>query len=182
MATGSGNTLGEALLAAALQLGGRPRRKSYTAKGWHAQITKIVSSPVGYAAANAVGLSATKRTVLSWLSESATPSKANQQKIQEAYNVMAGRFPSEMPYAEYRITGQVTLGDDSRYRGGLDSSPLLIDGPAGDWGPIRSAWNSGHMTPEDFERLFIEYVIVEDLGEGSEPWMFDGSGYDVEIA
>ena len=182
MATGSGNTLGEALLAAALQLGGRPRLKSYTAKSWHPQIVKIVASPRGYAAANLVGLTASKRTVLAWLANEVTPNKENQAKIQAAYDVMAGKFPSEMTYAEYRITGQVTLGDDSRHRGGLDSAPLLIDGSAGTWGPIRSAWNSGHMTPEDFERLFIEHVIVEDLGEGSEPWMFDGSDYDVEIA
>lgn len=167
-------------MAAALRAGGRPRLKSYTAKGWHAQITKLVSSPRGYAAANKVGLTATKRTVLAWLSEEQTPSAANQQKIQDAYEEMAGKFPNQIIGADVRISGLVAIGNDVRDRGDLANNPLLIEGyDTRLWDDIKDAWNRGTLIPEDFEALFVGLIVDDALDGPSEPLEFPGGDYIV---
>src|SRR5690242_14412648 len=95
MPTGHGDSLGAAILAAiASAAGGQREYRSYTATGWHAQLSKLTSSDRGYAAAADVGLSATSRTLRAWLAEQQTPSPANQAKIRQAYERMAGRWPA----------------------------------------------------------------------------------------
>lgn len=182
MATGNGDSLGRALINALAQAAGGAVgvRRSYTAKGWHAQISKLTSSPRGYEAAAKVGLSATPRTLKAWLAEQVSPSPANQRKIAEAYALMAGRWPGNP--AEVRITGRVKMGDDDRFRGSDRTAPLIIDGTAGDWRRIREAWEAGDLENlEDLEDHFSEDIVEADLGEGSEPWEFPGSDYTVTI-
>ena len=62
---------------------------TYTATGWHAQLAVLTSSARGIAAGDAVGLSATRRTVLAWLAEDRAPSRANRAKIEQAYRYLA---------------------------------------------------------------------------------------------
>ncbi len=61
---------------------------SYQAKGWHAQIRTLTETKRGSAAADKAGLSPSVRTLQKWLSGDATPSKANQAKIAEAYGAL----------------------------------------------------------------------------------------------
>lgn len=183
ISSGSGDSLGAALVAAlAAAVGGTVGvRRSYTAKGWHAQISKITSSPRGYQAAAAVGLSATERTLKDWLAERRQPSKANQGLIAKAYAIMAGRWPAEVEGRQFAISGDVQTGGDTRTRGGANASPLVIDSTPAHWTRMRDAWNAGDVDEQDFEDWFIEDVIEEDIGEGSDGWDFPGGSYTVVI-
>ncbi|MBZ9644081.1 hypothetical protein [Streptomyces sp. PSKA30] len=79
-------------------------------------------------------------------------------------------------------------------RGGLSgtgriSAPFRIDGRSGNWVEIERKWAEGELDDEAFEDDFIEYVIIEDIGEGTDGWdswhlvhrhrpeIFDGAGY-----
>lgn len=182
--SGTGHSLGRALVnAIAAAAGGTVGvRKSYTAKGWHAQISKLTSSPRGYLAAEAAGLSVTAKTLKGWLAEEVTPTAANQQKITAAYRAMAGRWPAEIERRDVEIHGVVKQGVDERTRGGDSANAaFLIDGSAGDWQNMRDAWNRGEVDPDDFEEWFIEDVLEADIGEGTETWEFPGGTYTVVI-
>ncbi|MEH0582533.1 hypothetical protein QBA54_50755 [Streptomyces sp. B21-108] len=175
MAEGTGGSLGHALInAIAAAAGGTIGvRRSYTAKGWHAQISKLTSSPRGYQAAASVGLSANERTLRNWLAEKVEPTAANQRLIDKAYRVMAGRWPAEIENRRIDIHGLVKIGDDERERGGSSGrAPLTVDGSVGDWRQMREAWAGGDIDEEDFEEAFIEDVLEADLGDSSEPWEF----------
>lgn len=156
-------------------------RRSYTAKGWHAQISKLTSSPRGYLAAEQAGLSVNHRTLVDWLAERREPNAANQLRIAAAYRTMAGYWPQHIERQDVDIHGEVTIGSDVRTRGSADSAPLTIDGSAGDWRRLREGWEAGDPEPGDFEEWFIEDVLEADLGEWSEPPEFTGSNYTVVI-
>lgn len=157
-------------------------RRSYTATGWHAQISKLTSSPRGYQAAAAAGLSATARTLKGWLSQDVAPNAANQKKIAEAYAIMAGRWPDGVERQEFQIHGVMKTGADSRERGGgSGTAAFTVDGGAGNWSRIKDAWNRGEVDEDDFEDWFVEDVIDEDIGETSEAWEFPGGSYTVVI-
>jgi hypothetical protein len=150
-------------------------RKSYTAKGWHAQISKLTSSPRGYLAAEKAGLSVTARTLKAWLAEDVEPSRANQSLIAKAYAIMAGRWPAEVEGRQFAITGKIQTGEDDRTRTlNIDSTPAL-------WSRMKQAWEDGEVDPDDFEDWFIEDVIEMDIGEGSDGWDFPGGQYTVVI-
>ena len=160
-------------------------RRSYQAKGWHAQISKLTSSPRGYQAAAKVGLSANDRTLRDWLTERREPSKQNRSLIDKAYRLMAGHWPEEIENKKFRISGEVSLGDDTRDRGNGVHAPLEIDGSEaglGGWDRMRRAWNAGDVDEEDFEDWFVEDVLEADLGEMSQAPEFPGGSYSVVIA
>lgn len=183
MASGTGDSLGRALVnALAAAAGGTIGvRRSYTAKGWHAQISKLTSSDRGYQAAQAAGLSVNHRTLVDWLAERREPSKANQSLIAKAYSLMAGRWPSEVEGRKFEISGEVGTGGDTRDRGSAGHAPLVIDTTPAHWSRMRQAWEAGEVDPDDFEDWFIEDVIEEDIGEGSDGWDFPGGSYTVVI-
>lgn len=182
--SGTGDSLGRALInAIAAAAGGTVGvRRSYTAKGWHAQISKLTSSPRGYRAAEQAGLSVNRRTLVDWLAERREPSPANQRKISEAYAIVAGRWPGGVERQDIEIHGVVKQAADTRERGGGSGhAGFLIDGRAGRWGRMKEAWEEGDPDPDDFEDWFIEDVIEEDIGEGTESWEFPGGSYTVVI-
>jgi hypothetical protein len=180
VSTVHGGSLGEALLAyAELLAGPGGRLKSYTAKGWHAQISALTRTSRGYAAADAAGLDVTSRTLTGWLSQSVTPSKSNQEKIHQAYASLAGRFPAALMDAVLSISGLVRTGQDERERGRGRNAPLRVDGSRGDWSKIEEAWDEGRLTAELFEDLYASDVIEADIG-GSDGWSFPGNSYSVQ--
>lgn len=180
MARGTGDSFGGALVAALADAAGGTFgiRKSYTAKGWHAQISKLTSSDRGYIAAEKAGLSVNRRTLLDWLTERREPSAANQKKIAEAYALMRGQWPAEVERRLIEIRGLVKLGNDERERG-RGCAPLVVDGSTGAWHRMKGYWADGHDDPGDWQDAFVEDVLEADLGEGSEPWEFPGSSYAV---
>lgn len=183
MPRGSGGTFGQALVGLARQLGyqGRGELSSYTAKGWHAQLVKLTSNDRGYAAADAAGLSPSPETFRRWMLAEQAPSPANRAKIQAAYEAMAGRFPRELlQRMTFEIRGKVDMGGgDVRDRGHDGNAPLRIEGRYADWDRIEELWESGDLDPDDFEDLFIEDVIAEDIGDGSDGIDLPGGGYVV---
>jgi hypothetical protein len=181
--SGSGDSLGAAIIAAISDAAGgaHGHLKSYTAKGWHAQLSKLTSSDRGYRAAADVGLSATSRTLRAWLAEQQSPSPANQRLIAAAYAKMAGSWPPGVEGKDVRIYGGVKIGRDTRNRGGNGTAPLLVDSSAGSWDAIKEAWEEGEMDPDDVEDAFVDDILVADLGETTEPWEFPGGSYTVTI-
>lgn len=183
MATGRGNSLGAALLDLAAELGGAPRKSSYTAKGWHAQISRLTATQAGYKAADRAGLDVTERTLRDWLAERREPSAANRALIEKAYTLAgAGNWP-DWEHKTFRITGIVAQGNDVRERGAHGNAPLIIDGTNADratWDAFRYEWESGGGMSEDDVEAYFSMVIQDDIG-GSEPWEFPGSAYTVTV-
>ncbi len=179
MATGKGRSLAEALGDLFTQ-GGRSggHRSTYDRKGWQAQFAQLSGTKTGYAAMERAGLNATTRTQRGWLSGEVAATKANQDLIAKAYAAMAGGWDRSWEIKTFTIRGRVTQGRDSRERGYNGHAPLRIDGRSGEWDPIREAWDAGEDA-ETIGDLFISFVVVNDLGEGSEPWEFDGDRYEV---
>ncbi|WP_030795143.1 hypothetical protein [Streptomyces sp. NRRL S-920] len=64
---------------------------SYKAKGWEAQFRQLFKTAKGYEAMSKAGVSATKQTLDRWLTGSQTPSKANREAIERAYDGMRNR-------------------------------------------------------------------------------------------
>lgn len=182
MATGSGSSLGAALLDLAAELGGAPHKSTYTAKGWHAQISRLTATQAGYKAADRVGLTVNERTLRDWLAERREPTPANQRLIAQAYTLAgAGKWP-DWERKEFRIYGLVAQGDDERERGSDGNSPLIIDGSnaySSTWAHFRQEWESGGGMTEDQVEAEFSDVIVDDIG-GSVPWTFPGTAYRVD--
>lgn len=80
---------------------------SYRAKGWHAQLRELTGSKYGSTAADKAGLNPSGRAVKEWLSESRNPSKANQEKISEAYNALRNRRVEEATERAKKANGVV---------------------------------------------------------------------------
>lgn len=182
MPTGEGGSLGEALcdLFAKYTRAGGPR-SSYRAHGWHAQLRELTGTRAGRRALDDSDLFVTRRTLTAWLAEQQTPTPANRARIARAYAAMAGGFDPRLRYATYRITGEVEIGDEVRYRGRYGSGPLLIEGSLNfGWAPIAEVWDSSrHPDPDLIEDLFIELVVLANI-ETSEHITFPGSDYRVE--
>jgi hypothetical protein len=179
VAIGNGQTLGAALMNLFTQ-GGRPGapRSTYDRKGWRAQFSQLSATKSGYAAMERAGLAASTRTQRGWLAGETEASKANQGLIAAAYASMAGGWNPAWETKQFVIRGRVTQGRDSRERGYHGNSPLRLDGRLGNWAPIQRAWDDGADT-DTVEALFIEFVVIPNLGEGSFPWEFDGNRYEV---
>ncbi|MFJ5310041.1 hypothetical protein [Streptomyces sp. NPDC088350] len=60
-------------------------------------------------------------------------------------------------------------------------APLRIDGSRGDWDAIEELRIAGELSDTGFEDHFVDDVIVQDIGEGTGGWTFDGSSYSVEL-
>lgn len=181
MATGSGNSIGSALVALAAELGGAPRKATYTAKGWHAQISRLTATKAGYEAANAVGLDVTERTLRAWLSETVAPNAGNRALIAKAYARAAGQWPG-WERETFRVYGKTEQGGDVRDRGSDGNAPLRIDGPDAStraWVEFQEDWEKGGMTEDDVADHFS--AIVQDAIGGSEPWDFPGESYTVTV-
>lgn len=58
---------------------------SYTAQGWRAQLNALLTDRRGEAVSDRAGLSPTARTLRAWLSDERAPSRANQERIAQAY-------------------------------------------------------------------------------------------------
>jgi hypothetical protein len=75
----------------------------------------------------------------------------------------------------------VKTGNDERERGTAASPPLRIDASRGDWTDIETVWLAGDLRDDDLEDLFIDEIIVADIGAGTDGWEFSGSSYSVEL-
>lgn len=182
MASGNGTTLGAALMDLWSQ-GGRAggRRSTYDRKGWLAQFAQLSETKSGYAAMERAGLSASTRAQRGWLSGDSVASRANQDRIREAYAAMAGGWRPRWETTTYKISGRVTAANDSRVRGFGRHAPLRIDGTGATWTHIEREFD-GEARPAVLEQLFIQYVIVPDIGDTSGSggtWEFDGDRYEV---
>ncbi|MET8029628.1 hypothetical protein [Streptomyces avermitilis] len=185
--TGHGGSLGAALnnLLRA-QVTPRHRLSTYNAKHWHAQLSQLTGTHRGYQALEEVGLDVTAKTLLNWLSDPEyNVRRSYRDLIHTAYEnvaiVPADPIPDHVKNGQYEISGWVTTGTDRRERGTRDAAPLRIDGTRGDWDAIEELWAAGELPDDEFEDHFIDDVIVQDIGEGTDGWEFDGGSYSVEL-
>jgi hypothetical protein len=173
----SGDTFGAAFRALALEQSAGPRRKSYRAKGWRAQLRQLQRTKAGRAAVST--LNVTPRTLTAWAGGKRAPTKANQGRIGKLYAFLAGGFPPQLKPARFEITGEVTIGADVRQRGSKGTAPLRLegDGHPRQWTGIEQAWDAGE--PDDvLEEAFIQGVVHADL-DLSDFVRFSGTGYNV---
>lgn len=180
-----GRSFEDALLALAAEEGARPRLKTYTAKGWHAQLNKLTSSPRGYAAMAAAGIDVTTRTLLKWLGDEEYPvRRGDRERIHAAYEQMAGgAFPQSWKTKVFAIVGYAAMGTDRRGRGipGSGNVPLRIEGRLGDWSTIEREWEAGTLSPSDLRDHFINDVIAArgNVSTAADYLDFDGEEYEV---
>lgn len=153
--------LGKALLA----VWGPGAKKSYKAVGWHAQLSQLTSVKEGSAAADKAGLHVKQaRTIRNWLSQTTTPTPRDQRLIAKAYHILAGRWNSANEDRTYSIHGLIDSGDR------VENRTLHIglgDYESARWDRIAAEYDAGDPDPLEIERLFIEDVIVPDIGESS---------------
>ncbi|MEU3837695.1 hypothetical protein [Streptomyces microflavus] len=50
---------------------------------------------------------------------------------------------------------------------------------SGAWARIEQTWLAGRLTDEVFEEYFIDDIVVEDIGDGTDGWQFPGGWYQV---
>jgi len=185
--TGRGGSLGAALNdLLRSQVTPRHRLSSYNARHWHAQLSQLTATHRGYQALEDAGLHVTTKTLVNWLSDPEyNIRRSYRDLIHTAYEntaiVPADPIPEHVKNGQFEISGTVKTGDDERERGTPRASPLRIDGRRGNWDEIEELWAAGELTDDEFEDHFIDDVIVEDIGEGTDGWDFPGSAYSVEL-
>lgn len=154
-----------ALGRALLRVWGPGAKKSYKAVGWHAQLSQITAVKEGSAAADKAGLHVKQaRTIKNWLSEKTTPTPRDQRLIAKAYHILAGRWNSANETRHYAIDGLIDSGDR------IEGRVLHIgsgDYESARWDRLAAEFDAGDPDPLEIERLFIEDVIVPDIGESS---------------
>ncbi|MFF1378775.1 hypothetical protein [Streptomyces sp. NPDC058308] len=186
MPHGEGNTLGAALNSLLAGFGAQPRNrlKSYRAKGWHAQLVHLTETHRGYAELERAGLGVTHATLMKWLADDEyTVRRAYRETIHQAYEAAAttpaGPIPQNFKDHQFEIRGLVKTGADERERGARGTAPLRIDGRNGHWASIESKWQGGELDDGSFEDDFIDFVICDDIGEGTDGWEFSGTWYTI---
>lgn len=185
--TGQGPSLGGALgdLLRA-QVTPRHRLSSYTARHWHAQLSHLTRTRRGYQILEDAGLHVTTKTLVNWLSDPEfSVRRGYRDVIHTAYEnaaiVPAEPIPAQFKGGRFEISGTVRTGADERVRGTRRAAPLRIDGRRGHWDDIETLWAAGELTDDAFEDHFVDDVIVEDIGEGTDGWDFPGASYAVEL-
>jgi hypothetical protein len=82
--------------------------KSYSAKGWHAQLRALTGTVKGLAAADAAGLSPTVATLRRWLADEEYPiRKSDREKIERAYGSIRDRPVTEARSAASKDASKV---------------------------------------------------------------------------
>ena len=186
MPSASGPDFGSALRRALNGAARQGVRKSYQARGWRAQLRQIDRLPVrGTAALEAAGLSPSRETRRRWANGSQRPSAANRAKIQEAYDILAGReeakpygeLPPELEHGVFAITGTIDSGDR------VEDRTLVVGLSHGfdhdHWETLVDAWMNGD--DDDLWDAFGD-LVADDLGVGY--WgagTFSGGSYTVSI-
>jgi hypothetical protein len=186
MPQGQGPTLGAALnsLLNAFNLTPKGRLPSYKAKTWHAQLVHLTQTHRGYAALEEAGLNITHATLMKWLADDEyNVRRSYRDLIHRAYETAATIPADPIPQAfkdhQFEIRGIVKTGADQRNRGANGSAPLRIDGRNGHWTSIEAKWREGELSDAEFEDDFIDFVICDDIGEGTDGWDFPGGTYTI---
>ncbi|GGL85337.1 hypothetical protein GCM10010095_82590 [Streptomyces anthocyanicus] len=185
--TGRGDSLGAALNnLLRSQVTPRHRLSTYNAKHWHAQLSQLTATHRGQQALADAGLHVTTKTLVNWLADSEyNVRRSYLDIIHTAYEnvaiVPADPLPAHITDGQYEISGVVQTGGDVRERGTVKAAPLRIDGRQGNWDAIEDLWLAGELTDDEFEDHFIDDVIVEDIGEGTDGWDFPSDSYSVEV-
>ena len=189
MPQGQGDTLGAALnsLLAAFGVQPKGRLASYKAKSWHAQLVHLIQTHRGYAELERAGLRVTHETLMKWLADDEyNVRRSYREIIHQAYEAAAitpaDPIPQPFQDHQFEIRGIVRTGADVRDRGARGTAPLRIDGRNGHWASIKSLWNEGELEDGAFEDDFIDFVICDDIGEGTDGWAFPGGAYTVTLS
>jgi hypothetical protein len=165
------SALGRALVKA---WGGGPK-STYTAKSPTAQFKQMFATQVGYDALAESGLDVTLPTIRNWINDESKPNRENSEKIQAAYDKLAGKWDQANERRPMSIKGRIDSGDRTANR------TLKVENPgAGNWERIEDAYNRG-ADPQEIEDLFADDVLDEVLPT-SQGFDFPGGNYEVVIA
>ncbi|MCX4673551.1 hypothetical protein OG453_44145 [Streptomyces sp. NBC_01381] len=183
---GQGPTLGAALNSLLADFGVQPKGRlaSYKAKTWHAQLVHLTHTHRGYTALEEAGLHVTHATLMKWLSDDEyNVRRSYREIIHQAYEAAATISADPILQAfkdhQFEIRGIVKTGADERDRGAHGTAPLRIDGRNGHWASIEAMWRDGELGDAAFEDDFIDFVICDDIGEGTDGWAFPGGTYTI---
>ncbi|MGW6262632.1 hypothetical protein [Streptomyces sp. NPDC055085] len=185
--TGRGNSLGAALNDLfRTQVVPRHRLSTYSAKHWHAQLSQLTGTRRGYEALDSAGLDVQPGTLIKWLSDPEyNVRRSYRDLIHTAYEnvaiVPAEPLTDTVKNGQYEISGLVKTGNDERERGTPRAAPLRIDASRGDWSEIERLWLAGELHDDGLEDLFLDEIIVADIGAGTDGWEFGGNSYSVEL-
>ncbi|MFG2440735.1 hypothetical protein [Streptomyces sp. NPDC048508] len=185
--TGRGGSLGAALGdLLRTQVTPRHRLSTYSAKYWHAQLSQLTGTGCGYEDLDTASLDVCPDTLIKWLSDPEyNVRRSYRDLIHTAYEnvafVAAEPLTDIVKNGQYEISGLVKTGADERERGNQRAAPLRIDASRGDWSEIERLWLAGDLRDDDLEDLFIDEIIVADIGAGTDGWEFSGSSYAVEL-
>lgn len=89
---------------------------AYTAQGWHAQINALTKHGRGSEMADRAGLDVSPRTLRAWLGEDRAPSKANREKIADAYAALGTSRLDDARDRQRRATHEATRAIDEAVR------------------------------------------------------------------
>ncbi|MEU8648155.1 hypothetical protein AB0C91_40425 [Streptomyces sp. NPDC048674] len=164
----------------------RHRLSTYNAQHWHAQLSQLTGTRRGYEVLDTAGLDVRPDTLIKWLSDPEySVRRSYRDLIHTAYEnvafVPAEPLTDTVKNGQYEISGLVKTGNDERERGNRRAAPLRIDASRGDWTDIETRWLAGDLRDDDLEDLFIDEIIVSDIGAGTDGWEFSGSSYTVEL-
>lgn len=180
-------SLGRALADAWSRAGARRRRRP-GAKGWHAQLSELTRNSPGQAALQQAGVEpgAGARNWRAWLAEDRAPSKANRERIADAYRRWFGPGEQRTPLGDlerrtYAIYGQVDTSDGDDRRRGEGNEPFRVDGRYGNWGRLRQAWLT-RASHSDIGEYFIHDIIMDDpnLPFSEYPAIYDVATVEIE--
>lgn len=128
------------------------------------------------------------RNWLAWLAGEREPSKANRDRIADAYRQWFGPGFPDMERKTVAIHGRVDMGGDVRDRGNPADArargghaPLRIDGRGVDWSRMRAAW-AQRAGPNTLAAIFIQDGIGAVLELSFASWPdFPGDTYLVVL-
>lgn len=166
-AEGRGATLGEAILACFDDV---PRIQP--ARSPRSRLIELTATRRGSAALESAGLDVSRRTLLRWLAEEASPSPANARIIAAAYRSYL-RYPAapvvrRVSTATGVITGIIKISADEGLR------TIRVNNAAGSWTDLTREWRRPNPNPDEIELLYILQVVIPDIRDLVE---FPGSNY-----
>ncbi|MFJ3235930.1 hypothetical protein [Streptomyces sp. NPDC086787] len=131
------------------------------------------------------GLHVTTKGLVDWLSDSEYNIRRDYGVlIHTAYEnvavVQPNRFPTTSRTASTRSAASSEPGP-TNVRAAPGRLTAAHRRPPGQLGRDRELWLAGELTDDECEDHFIDDVIVEDIGEGTDGWEFPGASCSVEV-
>lgn len=163
-ADGSGDTLGEAILAC---LDSIPRPRGAVSPV--ARFRQLFGTRAGYEALERAWLDVSPRTIQRWIAGEQRPGKANAEKINRAYSIWHRR-PSPDIVARVQgavgvVTGEIKVSDDSAVR-----TVRLDHSVNTGWLDFLKEWRRVKPDTARLETIYTEHVAQPNFRDAEPEW------------